>query len=94
MDIIAETLRWVNAEREARGIGPALDELPRGQWRDCYRCPIALALNPRGDNSVEVCSTGIYFSEGEDVVDLPEYVAAFIDRFDNAEFPELVGKAL
>lgn len=95
-DIIKDaTLAWVNHEREARGIGPALEELPKGFVNNGWRCPIANALGSGAGLDVFVCaSRGVHYYELEDRpyahTDIPPYVEQFIRAFDQDVFPELL----
>lgn len=84
MDIIKETLRWVNAERAARGIGPALEDLPRGNRAGCERCPVAVALG----GNVEVYGDTVWMGLEEGEVALPEAVEMFVRRFDYGDLPD------
>lgn len=85
-DVDPRVLAWVNSEREARGIGSPLAELPKGMCGSIFRCPIANALDATVDGQQV-----IYDYTGElEGVDLPEYVHDFVNRFDGGEHPELI----
>jgi hypothetical protein len=76
-------LAYVNDLREQLG-KPPLAELPPGAQCSASRCPIAKAL---GEKDAHV---GLRIRAGAVYVAPPEYVCAWIDRFDEGKYPELI----
>lgn len=81
-----EVLDWVNKIRDLRGIGPALDAMPKGVRRSACECPLAYALN------AEVTVTSAHwFGPGNGSEAIPFVpVGQFIVNFDLGSYPELI----
>lgn len=86
-------LRYVNRLRQEYGIGPALDELPKGRPGCPWACVIARAIHGGVDTeriSVGHDGLGPRHRAHEDIEIPPKYVAAFIRAFDRGCYPELI----
>jgi hypothetical protein len=84
-EIKKATLDWCNEMREERGVGPPLDELPKGTVRNPKSCPCGKATGLE----VGVSVYGIH-NHSAWWLPLPPAVQSFVALFDNGEYPELI----
>jgi len=88
--LIAETLAWVNEERQRYG-RPALDEMPKGLVDHSRECPVARALEDEGNSVIsDPLGVAYYLKDRFVRVDYPDAVVFFVRRFDRGEIPEMI----
>lgn len=102
MEVREEALELVNKARQALGL-PELDELPEGKIGDCHECPIARSLPVRAidgrwalfydaqiaEQVAKAWGTPWHNLVTKAVVRLPDTLAEFVARFDQAEYLDL-----
>lgn len=92
---LTEVLDWVNKERAARDL-PTLAELPKGERMRSNRCPISRSFEGiEGTAPSTLPGSTVLFNadDGNMAVDTIKHspaVAAFVNAFDDGQFPELV----
>lgn len=90
MDYIAETLEWVNREREAHGYGRT-PGIPKGLRGSACECPVARALRPL---DAEVGPDTVAYLNGDggeiETFDTPEPVKHFLRAFDRGDLEHYV----
>ena len=89
---LKRVLNYVNGLRKTLGKKP-LKNIPKGLRMGLDSCPIAIALDVKGETEVVEDRIWVYDRNGKNLIDVdtPSYIQRFITDFDNGKYPKLIG---